>query len=105
MNRPNQQPYTRPIAETLGGHATLGRLMARLNESRARLIVVHGVLPAAMRPHVKAGVLDEDGWNLLAANGAVAAKLRQCLPMIEQVLQDKGWPAVVLKIKVHAEPK
>ena len=33
-----------------------------------------------MRAHVRAGVLDAEGWNLLAPNGAVAAKLRQSLP-------------------------
>ena len=80
----------------------LGRLLERLQESQARLTVVHSVLPPAMREHVRAGVLDETGWNLLAPNGAVAAKLRQSLPLIEQVLVEQGWQPTSIRVKVQA---
>lgn len=102
MNRPPQQAHTRPIAEALGANQMLGHLMARLRESEARLAVARMVLPPAMRPHIRAGVLDAEGWNLLAPNGAVAAKLRQSLPLIEQVLKEHGWPATVLRVKVQS---
>ena len=49
----------------------------------------------------RGGVLDEEGWNLLVPNSAVAAKLRQCLPLIEQVLLDEGWARVALRVKVQ----
>lgn len=102
MNRPTHTPFTRPIAEALGANATLGSLLERLRESEARMKVVRQVLPPALRPHVRPGVLDETGWNLLAPNGAVAAKLRQCLPAIEQVLVQEGWQATAIRVKVQS---
>lgn len=102
MRAPRQEPLTRPIGEALSASATLGDLLARLRESEARLATVRSVLTPAMRPHVRAGVLDETGWNLLAPNGAVAAKLRQLLPMIEQVLMEQGWQPTVIRVKVQA---
>lgn len=102
MSRGPHEPHTRPVRETLGADATLGRLLERLRESQARLAVVHTVLPPAMRAHVKAGVLDESGWNLLAPNGAVAAKLRQSLPLMAQVLAEQGWQPTAIRVKVQA---
>ena len=102
MSRAPHEPLTRPVRETLAADATLGRLLERLRESQARLTVVHSVLPPALRPHVRAGVLDESGWNLLARNGAVAAKLRHSLPLIEQVLIEQGWQPTSIRVKVQA---
>lgn len=102
MHRPPQQPFTRPITEALGASQTLGRLLERLRESQARFEVIRPALPPAMRPWVKPGVLDEEGWNLLVPNTAVAAKLRQSLPTLEQLLAEAGWPAVALKVKVQS---
>ncbi len=102
MSRPSQQPHTRPVSEALGANTTLGRLLERLKESEARMVAVRAVLAPAMRAHVRAGVLDAEGWNLLAPNGAVAAKLRQSLPLLEQVLADQGWPKVEIRVKVQA---
>ena len=101
-SRTPQTAFTRPITEALGANATLGLLLERLRESEARMQVVRQVLPPALRPHVRAGVLDDTGWNLLAPNGAVAAKLRQCLPAIEQVLAEGGWQATAIRVKVQS---
>lgn len=102
MHRPPQQPFTRPITEALGANQTLGRLLERLRESQARFEAIRPALPPAMRQWVKPGVLDEEGWNLLVPNTAVAAKLRQSLPTLEQLLAEAGWPAVTLKVKVQS---
>jgi hypothetical protein len=103
MSKPSQQAHTRPIAEALGANAVLGRLLERLRESQARLATVLSVLPPAMRRHVRPGVLDDEGWNLLVPNGAVAAKLRQSLPLIEQVLVEQGWPPLPVRVKVQSD--
>lgn len=103
MNTPSHQPFTRPLSEALGANATLGRLLERLRESEARLSTVKQVMPPAIRTHVKAGVLDDEGWNLLAPNGAVAAKLRQCLPLLEQVMIENGWPRITIRVKVQSD--
>ena len=103
MNRPSQQPHTRPLVEALGAHQVLAQLLARVRHSQERFAAIERVLPRTLRAHVKPGGLDEEGWSLLAPNAAVAAKLRQCLPLIEQVLRDAGWPAVPLKVKVQTQ--
>jgi hypothetical protein len=101
MNHPTQQPYTRPITEALGTHHVLGQLLARVRQSQARFETIQPTLPRSLRPHVRPGVLDDESWHLMAANAAVAAKLKQCLPLISQVLRDAGWPTLTLKIKIQ----
>jgi hypothetical protein len=91
MRRPTQQPFTRPITEALDASHMLGRLMERLRESEARFATIRPALPPA-----------EEGWNLLVPNTAVAAKLRQSLPTLEQLLAEAGWPATVLRVKVQS---
>jgi hypothetical protein len=97
-------PHTRPINEALSASATLAQLLERLKEADARMATVREVLPAALRAHVRTGVLDETGWNLLVPNGAVAAKLRQCLPAIEQALVERGWKPTAVRVKVQSGP-
>lgn len=101
MNRPPQQPHTRPITEALGAHQTLRQLLVRVRASQARFAAIESVLPHSLRQHVRPGVLDDTDWHLLVANAAVGAKLRHCMPLIEQTLRESGWPAVALKIKIQ----
>jgi hypothetical protein len=91
-----------PIAlrEALQGSSTLARLRAALDDSNARFEAVRTALPAAMLSQVKPGPVDEEGWSLLAANAAVAAKLRQLRPRVEQRLQEAGWAPATVRIKV-----
>lgn len=97
-------PHTRPINEALSASATLAHLLERLKEADARMATVREVLPPALRPHVRTGALDETGWNLLVPNGAVAAKLRQCVPAIELALAERGWKPTALRVKVQSDP-
>ena len=101
---PNPVPPGHTLAAALRESQPLAGLMQRVRESETRMIAVRSVLPPALRAHVRPGVLDDEGWNLLAPNGAVAAKLRQCLPLIEQVLMEQGWPPTTIRIKVLPEP-
>jgi hypothetical protein len=98
------RPPTRPIHEALDASTTLAQLLQRLKEAEARMETVRQVLPPGLRAHVRAGVLDETGWNLLVPNGAVAAKLRQCLPVVEQALAERGWKPTVIRVKVQSAP-
>lgn len=95
-------PHTRPIREALDASTTLAQLLQRLKEAEARMETVRQVLPTGLKAHVRTGVLDETGWNLLVPNGAVAAKLRQCLPVIEQALAERGWKPTALRVKVQS---
>lgn len=81
----------------------LQRLQQRLAESAARMDAVRPLLPAGLRSAIVAGPVDDEGWTLLAANTAVAAKLRQLLPRLEQCLESRGWPQnPKIKIRVRS---
>jgi hypothetical protein len=102
MHRPPQQPFTRPIAEALGANNALGQLMERLRESQDRYTTILPALPPALRPWVRPGMLDDEGWSLMVPNTAVAAKLRQSLPTFAQLLAESGWPNLPLRVKVQS---
>jgi len=91
-----------PVAlrDALQGSSTLARLRAALDDSNARFEVVCTALPTAMLGQVRPGPVDEEGWSLLAANTAVAAKLRQLHPRFERLLQEAGWAPATVRIKV-----
>ena len=58
-------------------------------------------LPPALAASVSAGPVDDEGWSLLCANAAVAAKLRQLVPRLEEHLRDAGRPVAAIRIKVQ----
>jgi len=95
-------PRTRPIGESLAGDDSLAGLMARVRASQARLEALADVLPGPLRQHLRAGPLDDEGWTLLAANAAVAAKLRHLLPTLAETLVAKGWQATAIRVKVQS---
>jgi hypothetical protein len=85
-------PAPTPVAQALREHAGLARLGERLEGSRRRLRLIAPALPGQLADSLQPGPLDEDGWTLLAANAAVAAKLRQLLPRLEALLAQAGLP-------------
>lgn len=89
------------MAEALSGSAALGRLGERLRRSRALFAAVAPLIPPGLAAHVLAGPADDEGWSLLCANAAVAAKLRQLAPRLEQHLQESGLGVATLRIKVQ----
>lgn len=90
-----------PLADALAESGSLGGLLARVRESEQRLREAAGALPPALLAHLKAGPLDDTGWTLLAASGAAAAKLRQCLPTVQRWLCERGWPDLPIRVKVQ----
>jgi hypothetical protein len=90
-----------PIADALRASAPLGRLADRLRLSNALFAAVMPVVPTALATGVSAGPVDDEGWSLLCANAAVAAKLRQLVPHLEQRLRDVGQPVAAIRIKVQ----
>ncbi|GAP35310.1 DciA family protein [Piscinibacter sakaiensis] len=105
----NRAPRIAPaVPDPLALHDALTRsagwtdLRERLHRSARLLDVLTPLLPGGLRAHVRPGPLDADGWTLLASNAAVAAKLRQLKPRLEQALRETLGPAAVLRIKVLA---
>ena len=94
-------PDALPIAKVLSQTEVLVRLQASMRDSEARLEAIRAVLPAPIVGHVVAGPIDENGWSLLVANGAVAAKLRQLQPVLEDRLRESGWSLATIRIKVR----
>ncbi|OYV00295.1 MAG: hypothetical protein CFE45_09675 [Burkholderiales bacterium PBB5] len=93
-------PGTRGISQVLGATDALTSLTLRVRDSQARLAALQPLLPLAMRPQVKAGPVDAEGYTLLAGNQAVSAKLRQMVPALEAHLRSKGWDGPPLRIKL-----
>jgi hypothetical protein len=97
-------PQALPIRDAMGLSAPLARLAERLRDSNSRFEAVTGVLPAALRKSVRPGPVDEEGWSLVAANAAVAAKLRHLIPTLDQTLQNRGWTSIPIRVKI-ASPR
>jgi hypothetical protein len=100
--KPSSVPLAQPLAQALDSSAALARLRERLRESDARHAAIRDALPEGLRAHVKPGPVDEAGWSLLAANAAVAAKLRQLVPRLDAVLREKGFQAIPTRIRVQS---
>jgi hypothetical protein len=90
-----------PIADALRASAPLGRLAERLRLSNALFAAVAPVVPAALAASMRPGPVDDEGWSILCANAAVAAKLRQLVPLLERRLQDIGEPVAAVRVKVQ----
>jgi len=91
-----------PVAEALRRSTPLALLRARLQDSNDRFEAIRASLPAALVPHLAPGPVDEEGWTVLAANTAVAAKLRQLTPRLEAALQQRGWQVSAIRIRVQS---
>ncbi len=91
---------THAISQAIAQSEPLAALAQRLRASQSRLDALLPLLPVAMRPHVKAGPIDEAGWTLLATNSAVSAKLRQMLPSLEAHLRTRGWAGPPVRVKM-----
>lgn len=90
------------VSEALRRSAPLAQLRARLQESADRFEAIRGALPGALARHVRPGPIDEEGWSLLVANAAVAAKLRQIKPHLEGLLREQGWQVSSIRIRVQS---
>ena len=79
------------------------RLAERLALSNQRWLCVAQKLPPALCAAIRPGPIDEAGWTLLVGSGAVAAKLRHMVPVLEAQLAAQGWPVLAIRIKVLAD--
>lgn len=80
---------------------TLARLAELTRDSGARLKAIELLIPAALRPAVKAGPIEGPVWCLILDNNAAAAKIRQILPALASHLRVKGWDVNSIRLKVQ----
>lgn len=98
MNR-RHHPVT--LLQATQDSPTLARLTALSRDSVARLRAIESLIPASLRPCVKAGPIDGPVWCLILDNNAAAAKIRQILPALESHLRSKGWEVTSIRLKVQ----
>ncbi|MDP3617057.1 MAG: hypothetical protein Q8R49_04430 [Rhodoferax sp.] len=98
MNR-RHHPVT--LLQATQDSPTLARLTALSRDSVARLKAIEPLIPASLRPSVKAGPIDGPAWCLILDNNAAAAKIRQILPALESHLRSKGWEVNSIRLKVQ----
>ena len=89
------------VFQATEGSPTLASLAARARDAADRLAAIQDLIPAELRPSVKAGPAEEDVWCVLVTGNAAAAKLRQLVPAFLSRLKSRGWHVATLRIKVQ----
>jgi hypothetical protein len=89
------------LADAVLASEPLARLSQRLRESNQRYACILASLPGHLAAQTRPGPIDASSWTLLTDNAAVAAKLRQLVPLIETQLAQQGQPALPLRIRVR----
>ena len=98
--RPGAEPSVK-LTTALDRCEPLSLLLRRLQQSRAHFDAIAPLLPPTLRADIRPGSVDADCWTLLAAHNAAAAKLRQMLPTLLQLLRQGGWQGTSIKVKVQ----
>ncbi len=94
-------PDVPPVQRALTKSGPLASLMQRLRFSQQCMEAVQGLLPPGLRPYVKAGPVDDEGWTILVANAAISAKLRQLQPRLMDTLAQKGLKVNAIRLRVQ----
>lgn len=81
----------------------LSGLLSRMRDSQARLKAIQPLVPPAMFATLQAGPLEDGDWCLLVQGNAVAAKLRQMVPMLLAHLRSHGWDTKAIRIKISSD--
>src|SRR4051812_2617039 len=102
---PNPRPHPVTVREAAEASPTLARLAELARDSGERLLAVQSLIPAPLRPHVKAGPVDGTAWCLLVDGSAAAAKLRQVVPALQAHLCGRGWQVTSIRLKVQSGNK
>jgi hypothetical protein len=89
-----------PVSEAVEHAPSLASLAQRAQQSAYWLRLVSPLMPAALRTGVQAGPLQDQQWCLIAANSAVAAKLRQLAPALAAHLRSRGCDVQDIRIKI-----
>ncbi|UCH17300.1 MAG: flagellar hook-length control protein FliK [Burkholderiales bacterium] len=101
QSRPEAVPKPLALHDAMERSTPLNRLRERLDASNHRLSIIRRLLPSPLDQHVHAGPFDEVGWTLLADNAAVAAKLRQLQPRLEEALREAGLQVSATRVRIQ----
>ena len=93
----------RKVAEILDNSPVLSSLAAAARRTADLQRLYMEAVPAELRQASRVGWARPGVLTVAAANGAVAAKLRQLTPRFEELLREAGWSATTVRIKVVSE--
>lgn len=103
MTRPERSiPDPHTVSEVLSHSDVLLGLQRRIAESNERLKVVRALLPEALSAELAAGPVDDAGWTVMVRSSAVAAKLRQWQPLMEDALRQRGWQVSAIRVRIQS---
>ncbi len=88
------------IGEAAEQSPVLSRLRSLIEVSQVCLDAVSVRLPVSLRKQVSPGPIEVDTWCIFAHNSAVAGKLRQLKPDLEQSLAQTETGVRHIRIKV-----
>jgi hypothetical protein len=101
----NRRHHPVPVQQAAEESPTLARLAQLARESGERFKAIESSLPAALIPSIRPGPIEGSTWCLLVDNSAVAAKLRQLLPVLQAKLNHLGWEVSLIRLKVGSHEK
>ena len=95
---------TKPLQRYLGSGETLERLHEHARRLLRLQVAFEAMLPAGLRGACSVGNIKADLLVLLARNGAIATKLKQLAPSLQQQLGEQGIIVSAIQVKVQVNP-
>lgn len=93
-------PPALSMSQAIEGAPGLARLAHLVDQSSTMYRCVQGLIPPALRPHIKPGPVEAQDWCLMVNSNAAAAKLRQLVPLLRTRLQQDGWDILTVRVKI-----
>ena len=80
----------------------VSQLARGLKESKDRYEAVKAYLVhhGKLADYIKPGPVDEKGWCILVTHAAAMSKLKQMVPLLENVLKQHGWVNNKVRLKM-----
>jgi len=93
------------LEQAVGAAPTLSALQERIRASGECLEIIRHLIPATLQKQVQAGPLNDGDWCLLVSSSAASTKLRQLLPVIQQLLIERGRQVTSVRLKIQTRPR
>ena len=101
--RPDQQPNTKGALDFLQSNDRLAALLPTLGQLASLQADCERLLPTLFAS-CRVLQLREGALQVAVPNAALATRLKQVLPKLQDGLRQKGWPVDAVKLKVQLMP-
>ncbi len=101
--RPDQQPKTKGALDFLQSNDRLAALLPTLGQLASLQSDCERILPTLFS-NCRVLQLREGSLQVAVPNAALATRLKQVLPKLQDGLRQKGWPVDAVKLKVQLMP-